>query len=228
MSPVRDDPRNPDPGFAELYGRLPDANDLEPWLSLAHSVRRPVLYLGAGAGRLAVPLARAGIELVLVDAHPGMVAPLRRRLPDADVYQSLIEELELRRTFDLVIVPSNILERLELLRAAAGFVTNGGRLAFELTNPHWLGAGGNQRFRILSLDREQARIEVDYPDGTIQEGEVELVWPEQIEDWLAAAGLELVRMFGHPDAELEESPTFYVVAVKPLGPGSGSGAPRSR
>ena len=123
MNPVRDDPRHPDPGFAELYGRLPDANDLEPWLSLAHSVRRPVLYLGAGAGRLAVPLARAGIELVLVDAHPGMVAHLRRRLPDAEVHQSLIEELEVGRTFDLVIVPSSILERLELLRAAAGLVT---------------------------------------------------------------------------------------------------------
>jgi methyltransferase family protein len=228
MSPVRDDPRNPDPGFAELYGKLPDATDLEPWLSLAHSVRRPVLYLGAGAGRLGVPLARAGIELVLVDAHPGMVAHLRRRLPDAEVHQAMIEELQLGRTFALVIVPSNILERLELLRAAAGFVASGGRLAFELTNPHWLRAGGNERFRVRSLDREQAWIEVDYPDGTVQEGEVELVWPEQIEDWLAAAGLELVRMFGHPDAELDESPTFYVVAVKPLAPGSGSGAPRSR
>ena len=74
----------------------------------------------------------------------------------------------------------------------------------------------------------RARIEVDYPDGTVQEGEVALVWPEQIEDWLAAAGLELVRMFGHPDAELEESPAFYVVAVKPLEPGSGFGVPRSR
>ena len=50
---------------------------------------------------------------------------------------------------------------------------------------------------------------------------MELVWPEQVEDWLAAAGLELVRMFGHPDAELEESPTFYVIARRP-GPGSGS------
>ena len=228
MSPVRDDPRDPDPGFAELYARLPDATDLEPWLSLARAARPPVLYLGAGAGRLAVPLARNGIELVLVDAHPGMAGHLRRRLPQTEVHRALIEELDLGRTFDLVIVPSNILERLELLRAAAGQVAKGGRLVFELTNPHWLKAGGSGRFRILSLDREQARIEVDYPDGTVQEGEVDLVWPEEVEDWLAAAGLELVRMFGHPDAELEESPTFYVVAVKPLEPGSGFGVPRSR
>jgi hypothetical protein len=227
MKPVRDDPRNPDPGFAELYGRLPDATDLEPWLSLAQSAARPVLYLGAGAGRLAVPLAGEGIEMVLVDAHPGMVAHLRRRLPDAEVYHALIEDLDLGRTFDLVIVPSNIVVRLELLRGAARHLETSGRLAFELTNPHWLLAGGNQRFRVLSIDRERASIEVDYPDGTVQQGEGELVWPEEVEDWLGRAGLELVRLFGHPDAELDESPTFYIVARR-LGPESGSGGPRSR
>ena len=228
MGPVRDDPRDPDPGFAHLYARLPDATDLEPWLSLARGARGPVLYLGAGAGRLAVPLGQAGIELVLVDAHPGMVGHLRRRLPEAEVHQALIEELDLGRGFDLVIVPSNILHRVELLQAAARQVAPGGRLAFELTNPHWLRAGGSPRFRILALDRRQALIEVDYPDGTVQEGEVSLVWPERVEDWLAEAGLELARMFGQPDAELEDSPTFYVVALKPLPTGSGSGAPRSR
>jgi SAM-dependent methyltransferase len=214
MNPVRDDPRHPDPGFADLYGRLPDAADLEPWLSLARGARPPVLYLGAGAGRLAVPLAQAGIELVLVDAHPAMVAHLRRRLPSSEVHQALIEELELGRTFECVLVPSNILTTAELLGGAARHLGAGGRLAFELTNPYWLAAGGNERFRVLSFDRAAARIEVDYPDGTIQEGEVELVWPKEVEDWLAAAGLELARMFGHPDAGLEESPTFYVVAAR--------------
>jgi hypothetical protein len=156
-----------------------------------------------------------------------MVGHLLRRLPRADVRQALIEELDLGRSFDLVLVPSNILATTELLLAAARQVGPGGRLAFELTNPHWLAAGGSERFRVLTVDRKVARVEVDYPDGTIQEGEVELVWPEQVEDWLAAAGLVLVRIFGHPDAELEESPTFYVVAT-PLISGSGSGAPRSR
>ena len=227
MGRVRDDPRNPDPGFARLYSRLPDAVDLEPWLGLARAARPPVLYLGAGAGRLAVPLAEAGIELVLVDAHPGMAAQLSQRLPGAEVHLALIEELDLGRSFDLVLVPSNILETQSLLEAAARQLGAGGRLAFELTNPHWLVAGGSERFRVLQLDRQAARIEVDYPDGTVQEGEVELVWPEAVEAWLAEAGLELVRMFGQPDAELDESPTFYVVARRPA-PGSDSGAPRSR
>jgi hypothetical protein len=174
-----------------------------------------------------VPLAEAGIELVLVDAHPGLVAQLRRRLPGAEVHRALIEELDLGRSFDLVLVPSSILGTQSLLRAAARQLEIGGRLALELTNPHWLAGGGGSRFRVLDLNGQAARIEVDYPDGTVQEGEVELVWPEAVDEWLAEAGLELVRMFGQPDAELDESPTFYVVATRP-GFGSGSAAPRSR
>jgi len=41
-------------------------------------------------------------------------------------------------------------------------------------------------------------------------------------------GIDDVEFLRHPDAELEESPTFYVVALKPPAPDSGSGAPRSR
>lgn len=214
MKFVRDDPIHPDPGFAELYGRLPDAIDLEPWLTLARDARPPVLYLGAGAGRLAVPLNAAGIRLVLVDAHPGMVAHLRRRLPDVEVHQTLVETLNLGRTFDLIIVPSNILDRVDLLRAAAVYLTRTGRLAFELTNPHWLAAGADPLYKIVRQDRGRAEVEVGYPDGTIQQGEIHLVWPEEIEDFLASAGLLLVRLSGHPDADLDESPTFYVVAMR--------------
>jgi len=214
VTPVRDDPHDPDPAFAELYTRLPDATDLEPWLTLARGAEPPVLYLGAGAGRLAVPLSKAGIELVLVDAHPGMVGRLRSRLPGVEVHQSLIETLELDRRFDLVMVPSNILNQAELLTAAAAHLAPAGRLAFELTNPHWLAAGPGSRFKVLRQDRDNAVVEVEYFDGTIQLGEIRLVWPEAVEDFLAGAGLRLVHLSGNPDAEVDESPTFYVVAAR--------------
>ncbi|HYZ01713.1 MAG TPA: hypothetical protein VFA92_09475, partial [Candidatus Binatia bacterium] len=61
---VRDDALQPDPGFAELYAALPVAADLEPWLSACLDAGGPVLYVGVGAGRLAVPLAASGVELV--------------------------------------------------------------------------------------------------------------------------------------------------------------------
>ena len=219
MTIVRDDPSIPDEGFAQLYAQLPDATDLSPWLELAQAAVPPVLYLGIGTGRLAVPLHAAGIELVGVDSHPGMLARLRPRLPGTELIQSRIEDLNLGRRFGLVIVPSNILCFVDRLRAAANHVAADGSLAFELTNPYWLKAGAGRGVRVQSLDGNGARFEVDYklPDGrTItQRAEIPLVWPEEVENWLATvAGLKLRRIFSRPDAELVDSPSFYVVAGK--------------
>jgi hypothetical protein len=217
MTIVRDDPSIPDEGFAELYAQLPDATDLSPWLELAQAAAPPVLYLGIGTGRLAVPLHAAGIELVGVDSHPGMLARLRRRLPDTELIQSRIEDLNLGRQFDLIVVPSNILCFADRLRSAGNHVAADGLLAFELTNPYWLRAGASPGVRVQSLDGNGARFEVDYklPDGrTItQQAEVPLIWPEEVENWLATvAGLKLRQMFAGPDTELVDSPSFYVVA----------------
>lgn len=217
MTIVRDDPSAPDEGFAELYAQLPDATDLWPWLEMAQAATPPVLYLGIGGGRLAVPLHAAGIDLVGVDSHPGMLERLRRRLPDMELIQSRIEDLNLARQFDLVIVPSNILCLVERLRSAANHVAADGALAFELTNPYWLRAGASGGVRVQSFDGNGARFQVDYtlPGGRIitQQAEVPLVWPEEVESWLATgAGLKLRRIFGRPGAELLASPSFYVVA----------------
>src|SRR5215472_8557298 len=133
---VRDDPLDPDPGFAELYASFPDATDLEPWLGWCREAHGPVLYLGVGAGRLAVPLAAAGVELVGVDAHPGMLERLRARMPGVELVQTRIEDLDLDRRFPLVIGPSSILESAECLAIAARHCSH--RVAMELMNPHWL------------------------------------------------------------------------------------------
>ena len=218
MASVRDDPSNPDAGFAELYAQLPDETDLWPWLELAQGATPPVLYLGVGTGRVAVPLSAAGIELVGVDSHPGMLERLRERLPRTELIQSRIEDLKLGRRFDLVIAPSNILYLVERLRRAADHLADGGTLGFELANPHWLRAGGGDGVRVRAFDGNGARLEVDYrlPNGrTItQHAEVAIVWPEEVDNWLTSAGLRLQRMFGRPDADLRDSPSFYVVTSR--------------
>jgi len=218
MSIVRDDPSVPDEGFAELYAQLPDATDLSPWLELAQAATPPVLYLGIGTGRLAVPLHAAGIELVGVDSHPGMLSRAFRRLPETELIHSRIEDLDLGRQFSLVIVPSNILDTVERLRHAAAHLTAGGVLAAELTNPHWLQAGGGKGVRVTAFDGNQARLEVDYAvsggQHYVQKGEVHLVWPDEADRWLASSGLTLRRMFARDEGTLAPSPTFFLVASK--------------
>lgn len=206
---VRDDPARPDPGFAELYGSLPDAEELEPWLGWCRRVAGPVLYLGVGAGRLAVPLRAAGVELVGVDAHPGMLERLRARAPELELVHSRIESLDLGRAFELVIGPSGVLADAACLAAAARHSSR--LVGLELMNPHWLLAGPHEGVRAVGQ-----RLEVDYPGGFTQVAELDLRWPEEIEERLQQAGLELVRMNGRDGLGLSESPTYYVLASKRL------------
>jgi hypothetical protein len=208
---VRDDPLDPDPGFAELYASFPDATDLEPWLGWCRDAAGPVLYLGVGAGRLAVPLAAEGVRLVGVDAHPGMLERLRPRLPAAELVLARIEDLDLGRRFPLVIGPSGILGDTGRLRVAARH--SRGRVAMELANPHWLLEVQHPKVRVLSATNERAEIEVDYPGRWTHHAKVALSWPERTESLLEGAGLALELMRGRdPDAELDESPTYVVLA----------------
>jgi hypothetical protein len=208
---VRDDPLDPDPGFAELYASFPDATDLEPWLGWCREAAGPVLYLGIGAGRLAVPLAAAGVALVGVDAHPGMLDRLRARLPDVELVQARIEELDLGRRFPLVMGPSSILESGDRLAAAARHTSL--RIAMELMNPHWLLEVQHPRVRVLEATGERAQIEVDYPGRFTHRAAVALCWPERVESLLDRAGLALELMRGKdPEADLDESPSYLVLA----------------
>jgi hypothetical protein len=214
---VRDDPHDPDPGFADLYASFPDATGLEPWLAWCRVAGGPVLYLGIGAGRLAVPLAAAGIELVGVDAHPGMLAHLRSRLPDVELVRSRIEDLDLGRRFPLVIAPSSVLDEPARLAAAARHCDRAGRVALELMNPHWLLSAEHPSVRVLDAGEERIEIEIDYPGGWTHRAAVRPGWPEQIEPYLAGAGLRLELMRGQDaDADLGESPTYFVLA-RPAG-----------
>jgi len=208
---VRDDPLDPDPGFAELYASFPDATDLEPWLRWCRDADGPVLYVGVGAGRLAVPLAAAGVRMVGVDAHPGMLERLRARRPDIELVLARIEDLDLDRRFPLVIGPSGILGEPGRLAAAARHSAR--RVAVELTNPHWLLENHHPQVRLLSATEDDALVEVDYPGRWTHRARVALCWPERIESLLGGAGLALELMRGRdPDADLDESPTYLVLA----------------
>jgi len=207
-----DDPRHPDPLFAEAYARLSDATELEPWLTWCREAEPPVLYLGIGAGRLAAPLAAAGVELVGVDAHPGMLEAVARRLPGIELRESLIADLDVERRFDLVIGPSSVLGSRANLRAAARHARPGGRVGFELMNPHWLLSGRTPGVRVLERRGDLVRMEVDYPGGYVQEARVRLRWPERVEDLLRGAGLRLLRL--DAGSSLAGSPTYTVLAVR--------------
>lgn len=69
--------------YAPFYdwenARTVGRSDVAFWRGVARTVRGPVLELGCGTGRLSVPLARAGIQLVGVDRSAPMLERARRK-----------------------------------------------------------------------------------------------------------------------------------------------------
>lgn len=69
---------------------------------------RSVLDVGCGTGRVAIELARRGVETVGVDADPSMIATARRRAPELRWVDADATALALGETFDVVLLAGNV------------------------------------------------------------------------------------------------------------------------
>jgi SAM-dependent methyltransferase len=67
-----------------------------------------VLDAGCGTGRVAVELARHGIDVVGVDIDASMLTTARQRAPELIWVASDLAALDLGRTFDLVVMAGNV------------------------------------------------------------------------------------------------------------------------
>jgi SAM-dependent methyltransferase len=67
-----------------------------------------VLDAGCGTGRVAIELARRGIDVVGADVDASMIAEARRRGPDLTWTVTDLRDLALGRTFDVVVMAGNV------------------------------------------------------------------------------------------------------------------------
>ena len=106
----------------------------------------PVLELGVGTGRIAVPTALAGIEVVGVDRSAGMLEVAREAAELAgvaiDLRQGDLREPPVEATFPLVTIPFRSLLHMEsdhdrraALRAVRARLATGGRFVFDVFSP---------------------------------------------------------------------------------------------
>jgi len=108
----------------------------------------PVVELAVGTGRIAVPIAQAGVSLIGVDSSPGMLAVAREAAEIAGVRDLLdlrvgdLREPPVSERVPLVICPFRSLlhmeteeEKLRALRAARTLLESGGRYVFDVFAP---------------------------------------------------------------------------------------------
>ena len=134
---------------AQTVGR----RDVAFWKRLASAADGPVLELGCGTGRVALPAARAGATIVGIDRSAPMLARARARVRRARLQSSVtlvrgdIRHLPFpERTFPLVMAPYGILQSLlverdlmRTLQSVRGVLARGGVFGLELVAdlPAW-------------------------------------------------------------------------------------------
>jgi SAM-dependent methyltransferase len=106
---------------------------------------RPVLELGVGTGRLAIPLAERGIEVVGVDSSPAMLVKLAAK-PGSDRVEAVLGDMADPpvgdRRFGLVFVAFNTFfnltsgdEQQRCLDGVAGLLDDGAQFVLEAFAP---------------------------------------------------------------------------------------------
>jgi SAM-dependent methyltransferase len=136
--------------IAELYDEWSRSvtEDVSFYVEEALAADGPVVELGAGTGRIAVPIAEAGVQVIGVDSSAGMLGVARARAEAAGV-EALVDlrEGDLRKPpvdgpVALVLVPFRALlhletdaTRLEALAAIHALLRPGGRLVFDVFAP---------------------------------------------------------------------------------------------
>jgi SAM-dependent methyltransferase len=139
-----------DAGMARLYDAFQYDADLPWYLELAAAQGGRVLELACGSGRVLLPLARAGHEVVGLDSSPHMLALAREKLDAEEAAVAArvrlepgdMREFRLGETFALAIIAARsfayLLTRADQQRALAAVAAHlqpGGLLALDLLNP---------------------------------------------------------------------------------------------
>jgi SAM-dependent methyltransferase len=122
--------------------------DVAFYVDEARRAGGPVVELGVGTGRIAVPIARAGVEVIGVDASKGMLAVAHQAARAAgvadrlDLRQGDLREPPVEGPVGLVICPFRSLlhlrtdqERSRAFTAVHGLLRPGGRFVFDVFAP---------------------------------------------------------------------------------------------
>ncbi|MGH3070962.1 MAG: class I SAM-dependent methyltransferase [Gaiellaceae bacterium] len=120
--------------------------DVEFYVEEARASGGPVVELAVGTGRIAVPVAKAGIDVIGVDASAGMLEVAREYAAaegvELDLREGDMREPPVAERVPLVLIPFRSLlhmtseaDRLRALGAARALLLPGGRLVFDVFAP---------------------------------------------------------------------------------------------
>lgn len=236
--------------FAEVYDRWypgGDEREVVDFLRARLPAGAAVLELGVGTGRLALPLAQAGLQVTGMDSSPEMLQRLSDKDPGGTVTAVRGDASTPadwpKGPFDAVLAPCNLLLNLHAegaqrrcVEAAASVLAPGGVLVVELTR---LSAEGHpaRNLELRSVEPDLVVLiatEVDPAGDVVQGNHVELrhgepvrlrPWtirlldPAQLDSWCRAAGLALAERVADFTGAPDDGSSPCTVSVYRAAPG---------
>ena len=198
----------PDGCAVDFYTLVPPGPEPAIVHAAAGCPRASILELGAGTGRIADVLAGMGHEVVAVDESPEMLGRIRW----ADRVCARIQDLDLGRRFDLVLLPSFLVNaasetiRSAFLASCARHASPSGCVLIQQHPPAWFDAvtaAERQQAGIIFRLRDITRPESGLVSATAEYQASDRVWThtftaqrldeEQLQASLSSAGLVLDR-----------------------------------
>ena len=165
------------PDLPAIYDSVPvyvNRRDVQFYVDEARNAGGSVLEVGCGTGRILLPIARSGHIIDGVDASPQMLERCAAKLrAESDAVRGRVtlheadaRSFDLGRRFELVIAPFRVVQHLTTTDAQLGFLDSvarhiapGGRLVFDVFNPH-----------LAALVSADGKEREDTPDTPLKDG----------------------------------------------------------
>jgi SAM-dependent methyltransferase len=177
--------------------------DLPLWHHLAGEAGGPVLDVGAGTGRVALDLARAGHEVTALDVDGELLRELERRADGLPVRTVVADAADFDAgEFALVLVP---MQTIQLLPERRGFFASARRA---------VGPGGLVALAITErLEPFETEVELPAPDTGEADGWRFLSQPTAVRELPGAMRIERLRHTIGPDGERSSEPNVIELAA---------------
>lgn len=212
--------------------------DVQFYVDLARDAAEPIVELGVGTGRVAIPIAReTGKRVIGIDRSPAMLAVGRERAAELPIEfrEGDFRDFTVEAPVDLVICPFRALmhtptwqDKRRVFESVAAALKPGGRFAwnvfvfspFVATRLHdTKQTRGGDLWEIVRHIPADNRIDLERGRGDRADGMVQLWWATKSE-WeglLEVSGLETEALYGWFDKRPfdDESLEFVWIARKP-------------
>jgi SAM-dependent methyltransferase len=212
--------------IAEVYDQFHDLDPAAAVETLAGLAGAgPVLELGIGTGRVALPLVARGVEVHGIDASEAMVARLREKPGGAGVPVTMgdFAELTVDGTYRVVFVAFNTIfglltqeDQLSCFASVAAHLMEDGVFVIEAFVPDLARYDRDQRVTVLGAGSDFVRLDAARLDSATQRveathvvltnGDVRLypvhlryAWPAELDLMARLAGLRLRDRWGDWD-----------------------------